>query len=83
VAEKTVTAGTGYRFHSQDVLGSSFSWVAPPGDLRSQYTTEVYLRIYLSGALAITPNLQWVINPSLNTGVSSMTYFQIRTRFAL
>ena len=48
-----------------------------------QYTTEVYLRVYLSGALAVTPNLQWVVNPSLNTDVESMRYFQNRARFAL
>lgn len=83
VAEKTVTAGTGYRFHSRDVFGGSWSWIAPPGDLRSQYTTEIYLRIYLSDALAITPNMQWVRNPALNTDVGAMSYFQIRARFAL
>ena len=34
-------------------------------------------------AIAVTPNLQWVINPSLNEDVGSMTYFQIRARLAI
>jgi porin len=83
LAEKTITAGTGYRLDAQDVLGTSFSWVDPVGDLRSQYTTEIYVLFYVTGGLAVTPNLQWVINPALNTDVGSMTYFQIRARFAL
>ncbi len=83
LADMTVTAGTGYHLRSKDVLGATISWVDPVGDLRNQYTTEIYLRLYLSDALAITPNLQWVIDPALNTDVGSVTYFQLRSRLAL
>jgi porin len=84
VAETFVTLGTGYRLRSQDVTGATVSWLNPPGsDLRNQLTTEFYFRFYLSDALAVSPNLQWVIHPALNTDVGSMTYFQIRTRIAL
>ncbi len=51
--------------------------------MRNVYTAEIYVLFYVTGGLAVTPNLQWVINPSLNTDVGSMTYFQIRARFAL
>jgi porin len=83
LAEKIITVGTGYRLRSQDVLGATYSWVDPVGDLRNQSTTEVYFRFYVSELLAVTPNLQWVRNPALNSDVESMTYFQLRARIGL
>ena len=60
------------------------SWLNPPADgLRNQTTVEGYFRFYVSDAIAVTPNLQWVINPSLNEDVGSMTYIQIRARLAI
>ena len=81
LAERTLTLGLGYNFAHHDVFGSSFNWTRPPGGLRDQYTTELYYRFYLSERMAFTPNIQWVINPSLNTAESSMIYLQIRARF--
>jgi porin len=84
VADAFVTGGMGYRLRSQDVTGVTLSWLSPPADgLRSQTTLEGYFRFYISDAIALTPNLQWVFNPSLNEDVGSMTYFQIRARLAL
>lgn len=81
LAERTVTLGLGYNFLSHNVFGGSFNWTRPPGGLRDQYTTELFYRFYLTERAAFTPNIQWVINPSLNTAESSMVYLQIRARF--
>jgi porin len=74
-----VTGGIGFRFKSHDILGVSLNWTHPPdGALRDQYTAEAYYRFNLTEHLAVTPDLQWVINPSLNTDVGSLIYFGLR-----
>ncbi len=80
LAKSTVTVGHGYRFKSHDILGTSVNWTRPAGGLRDQYTVEVYYRFTLTERLAVTPDLQWVINPSLNTAISSLFYFGVRLR---
>jgi porin len=80
LAKSTVTLGHGYRFKSHDILGASVNWTRPSGGLRDQYTSEAYYRFTLTERLAVTPDVQWVINPSLNPAVSSLFYFGIRMR---
>ena len=81
LAERTLTLGLGYNLPTYDVFGASFNWTRPPGGLRDQYTTELYYRFYLAERAAFTPNIQWVINPSLNTAESSIVYLQMQARF--
>jgi porin len=80
LAKSTVTLGHGLRFLSHDILGTSVNWTRPPGGLRDQYTAEVYYRFTVTERLAVTPDLQWVVNPSLNTAVGSLLYFGLRMR---
>ena len=80
LAKSTVTIGHGYRFLSHDILGTSVNFTRPPGDLRDQYTVEVYYRFTLTERLAVTPDLQWVIHPSLNPAQGSLIYFGVRAR---
>jgi porin len=80
LAERTITLGLGYNARNFNTLGTSVNWTRPPGDLRDQYNTEIFYRFYLNERIAFTPNIQWVINPSLNTAESQMVYLQIRAR---
>lgn len=80
LAEATVTLGTGYNFGSHDVLGVSANWNSPAGMARDQYTLEAFYRFYLSERLALSPDVQWVINPSLNSDEDSILYLQLRAR---
>ena len=80
LAKSTVTLGHGYRFKSHDILGTSANWTRPPGGLRDQYTIEVYYRFTLTERLAVTPDVQWVIDPVLNTAISSLWYLGFRLR---
>jgi porin len=80
LAKSTVTLGHGLRFLSHDILGTSVNWTRPPGDLRDQYIVEVYYRFTLTERLAVTPDLQWVIHPALNTEQASMFYVGFRLR---
>jgi porin len=83
LAKSSVTLGHGYRFKSHDILGTSLNWTRPPGGLRDQYTAEVYYRVTLTERLAITPDVQWVINPSLNADRGSLFYFGVRARVTM
>jgi len=47
------------------------------------YLAEVFYRVQLSSRFAITPDLQFVINPALNTEQSSMFIWGIRGRLSL
>ena len=44
---------------------------------------EVYYRFNLTEHLAITPDFQFVIHPSLNEAVDNMTYFGIQGRITI
>ncbi|KGJ95652.1 carbohydrate porin [Thalassotalea sp. ND16A] len=51
----------------------------------NEYTTtiETFYRIQLAENLAITPNLQYIIDPHNNTNVDSATIAGVRIRFTL
>jgi porin len=52
-------------------------------NLDPQYTGEVFYRFQLSQHLAITPDLQWIIDPVLNPGESSIVVIGVRARLSL
>jgi porin len=81
LSKAPATGGVGHKLRSHDFLAGSFNWTKPTGDdLRDQYTVEVFYRFYFSERLAFTPDLQWVISPSLNPNDSLILLFGIRAR---
>jgi len=44
---------------------------------------EVFYRIQLSTRIAVTPDLQYIINPALNPDASSIFVWGVRARLAL
>jgi porin len=83
--EKSVGAGIGYYFNeSKDLIGFGLNWGQPPdSNLNDQYTTELYYRFQLTQNLAITPDVQMIINPALNPDESAIWIFGLRARLAL
>ena len=83
--EKSVSAGIGYYFNeSKDLIGLGVNWGQPPDrNLNDQYTAEIYYRFQLTQNLAITPDVQLVINPALNPDESTIWIFGLRARLAL
>lgn len=76
--------GNGIIFRSHDLLGTAFSWAQTNiPESRDQMTVEVFYRIQLTEHLAFTPDLQWVINPTLNPDVHNVMYLGIRGRITL
>ncbi|MCP4259965.1 MAG: carbohydrate porin [Planctomycetes bacterium] len=87
--QKSVSAGLGYQpFGRRDLLGIAFNWGEPNEDsfgsgLDDQFTTEVFYRFQLAEQLAITPDLQLLINPALNPNEDQIWVFGLRARLAL
>ena len=87
VTDANLTAGfcwrpTGPTF-SSDLFGIGAGWARPTNrSLRQQYTIEAFYRFQLTPNLALTPDFQVVIDPSLNPGVSALYVFGLRARVA-
>ena len=82
--KKDIQFGSGFYFKSHDLIGLAFSWAEPniPGS-KNQLTGELFYRAQITPHLAITPDLQWIYNPTLNPDVTNLWYFGVRGRITL
>jgi porin len=84
LANTTTTAGVMYRFFKRDLLGIGFNWSDPSNDdLRDQYSTEVFYRFQFAQNLALTPSLQWLVDPALNPEEDQIFVWGLRMRLTL
>jgi porin len=87
--EKSASVGIGYQpLTARDVLGLAFNWGEPNSDtfgpgLDDQYGVEFFWRIQLLNHLAITPSIEWLLDPALNPDESSVWLFGLRMRFEI
>jgi len=90
--EKMVTAGLGiYYGETNELFGVGLSYGEASEDpvggfginLDPQYTGEIFYRFQLSSHLAITPDLQIIVDPVLNPGESSIIVAGVRVRLSL
>jgi len=89
VLETSLAAGLGYyRANSRDLFGLGLA-VGQPNestfapDLEEQYTAELFYRIQLSEAFAVTPDVQFIVNPALNQDEDQIVVLGLRGRLAL
>jgi len=89
IMQKSISAGFGYQpVPGGDLLGFGLNWGQPnentfgPG-LRDQYTAEVFYRWQLAPQLAITPDVQLIIDPALDPSENTIWIFGLRARLAL
>lgn len=81
--QATVSTGLGYQRENRDVAAFGFSWGKPAtGALRDQYTLETFYRFQMTEYLAVTPDVQLVIDPALNSSVDALAFFGLRLRTA-
>ena len=84
--QKSVSAGLGYHFKDEKSLfGLGINWAQPSEDtygegLKNQFSTEVFSRLQILQNFELTPNIQWVINPALNTTSNHSWVFGLRGR---
>lgn len=80
----TATVGGMRRVHRRDLLGLGVNWGDPSDDLlRDQYSTELFYRFQFSQNLALTPSVQWLVDPALNPAVDQIWVFGLRARLSL
>jgi porin len=87
--EGSLTVGVGYyAARRSDLFGAALNWGEPnqstfsPG-LDDQLSTEIFYRLQLSENFAVTPNVQYIIDPALNPNEDSIYILGIRARLAL
>ncbi|MGR5231824.1 carbohydrate porin [Vibrio rotiferianus] len=81
----SVTAGMLYKFKtSGDLLGGAVNWGEfDEQTIRNhdwQTTAELFYRFQVSNNLAITPSLQYLVNPAYSSSVDSMWVTGLRAR---
>jgi porin len=87
--EQSISAGFGYQASgSRDLLGFAANWGKPNKNtwgegLKDQYTLELFYRLQLAEQLAITPDLQLLIDPPNNPDHGSIWVYGLRARLAL
>ena len=84
IYNKSVTVGVGRLIRQwSDVFGVGVNWGDPPDDsLPEQWTTEVFYRMQLSQNLQITPSVQWLIDPALNSTEDEIWIASLRMRLS-
>ena len=80
--EASVGAGIGYYMsESPDLIGFGVNWGKPPeSGLDDQYTAELFYRLQLAQNLAVTPDVQLIIDPALNPDEDVIWVFGLRGR---
>jgi porin len=83
VIDKNLAAGLGFRPSSapSDLFGIGVGWVQPSNDLlRDQYNAEVFYRFMVTEQFALTPDVQLIVNPSLNPSEDHLWALGLRGR---
>ncbi len=78
----SMSTGLAYYFsEKKDAAGLGFHWGSPavPG-YQDQFTTEIFFRFLLAQNLAITPDIQFLLNPAANPDTDFITVFGLRVR---
>ena len=87
--QKSVTAGIGwYQQKGGSLLGFAAGWgevneTTWAEGLDDQITMELFYRMQVSSRIAITPDLQYLINPAMNPDASSIFLWGVRGRLVL
>ena len=82
--QANISGGLGVYLKSHDVVALGLNWGKPSSDgLRDEYTMELFYRIQITQILAITPDVQLIIDPSNNPDDDFIAVLGIRARVAL
>lgn len=84
--DQSVSVGVGHFFRSKsDLLSLGLGWGHASSDMSNienvdQYTVEAFYRFQVLEQLALTPDIQVVVNPVLNPDKKYITIFGLRLR---
>jgi porin len=81
--QNTFSAGIGLQCKNRDVFGTGISWGKPANsNMSDQFTSEIFYRLQLTEFLAVTPDVQFIVDPANNPNVNELAFFGIRLRAA-
>ena len=81
--QTTFSTGLGLRRENNDVAGLGLSFGKPAdGTLQDQFTSEAFYRFQLTQYLAVTPDLQLIVDPALDPSQDVLALFGVRLRAA-
>ena len=89
LTQKSVSVGFGYQPNpGRNLLGVGVNWGEPNEDtwgpdLDDQLTAEIFYRWQVSKAFAITPDVQYLVNPALDNETDSLWVLGVRVRGVL
>jgi porin len=81
--DRNLNFGLGWRPNMEysDLFGVGGGWAQPANtNLRDQYIFEAFYRFQLTPQLAVTPDVQWILHPSLNPNTGSLWVASLRAR---
>ena len=81
--DRSLNGGWGWRPFQQysDLFGLAAGWAEPANhNLRDQYVFEGFYRFQLTSQVAVTPDLQWILHPTLNPNTGSLWVASLRAR---
>lgn len=78
--ENSISVGVGYFARNTDLAGIGLNWAEADGIEGDQKTLEAFYRFSISPGLQITPSVQYIRDPLLNTAASSITLWGLRAR---
>ena len=86
--EKSASAGIGFQPKpGGNLLGVGVNWGRPSegfgAQLDDQYAVEAFYRLQLSDELAVTPDVQLLLDPALNPQEDRIWVLGLRARLAL
>jgi len=86
--ERSLTVGLGYQpVPMRGVIGFGFNWGSPNETsfegAGNQYTAELFWRYQLTKELAVTPSIQYIKDPALNSEENNLWAYGLRLRLVL
>lgn len=87
--QHSLSTGIGYQpVPGSHLAGFAFNWgqvneTTFVQGLDDQFTLELFYRLQLSSRVAVTPDVQYMINPALNPEQSSIFLYSLRARIVL
>ncbi len=81
--DRNLSAGFGWRPNVEysDLFGVGTGWAQPASpNLRDQFIYEAFYRFQLTTQLAITPDVQWILHPTLSPNNGSLWVASLRAR---
>ncbi|MDA9982519.1 carbohydrate porin [Gammaproteobacteria bacterium] len=87
--QKSISTGLAYHWgKNNSLIGLGFNWNEPNEDtfgpgLDDQYTVELFTRLQVTQNFQLTPDIQYVKNPALNTTANHSWVLGLRARLVI